>query len=118
MAKSKRKKSKEEEGTTHNVVHFVDYVNYTEVAAIITAKVEKLCKSSKQMAFIFQEDGFDLELFADVLENAIDPEMLEEFIGSDVGAGILAGIYLMSVERENQLAEIEALERQETGDYE
>lgn len=105
--KAKAKKSSKKEVT---VVHFADYVNYLEVAAILSEKVEKLCISSKELAFLAAEGSFNLDAFAGMLEHNIDVDMLNELMGSELGKGILIGLYLADISNASLQEEIEQLE--------
>lgn len=113
MAKSKRKKAQKEETKETTVIHFADAVNYTEVAAILSEKVNRLCVNSKELSFLAAEDGFDIYKFADVLNDMIDFEMLNELMVSEVGQGILIGIYLMRSAEVDEKMYIDELEAQE-----
>lgn len=113
MAKPKNKKSKKTTQEEVTVIHFVDVINYYDAADIICQKVNKLAVSSKEMAFVAAEGGFDAQAFAQVLEDQIDPNMLQELLATEFGQGILCGIYMAHVGDQALAQEVAALEAEE-----
>lgn len=113
MAKPKSKKSKKTAQEEVTVIHFVDVINYYDAADIICQKVNKLAVSSKEMAFVAAEGGFDAQAFAQVLEDQIDPNMLQELLATEFGQGILCGIYMAHVGEQSLAQEVAALEAEE-----
>lgn len=113
MAKSQSKKSKKAPQKEVTVVHFVDVINFYDAADIICEKVNKMAISSKEMAFVAAEGGFDAQAFAQVLEDQIDPNMLQELLATEFGQGILCGIYMAHVGEQSLAQEVAALEAEE-----
>lgn len=112
-SKSKKAKSEKKESKETTVVHFVDTINFYDAADIICDKVNRIAILSKEMAFVAAEGGFDVELLASVLEDQIDPAMLQELLATEFGQGILCGIYLAHVGEQTLQAEVTALEAEE-----
>lgn len=101
MARSKQKRSKKETKESEStVIHFIDYINAYDVAEILIKKIEGMCMQSREMAHIVAEGDFDVASLASFIDANIDHEALNEFMYSDIGQGLILGLYISQVSQD------------------
>lgn len=99
MAKVKRSKSKQKEVT---IIHYTDFVDFTEVAAILLQHFEKIFEQSPMMALHYAtQEPIDPQAFGEELAIIFTNEDIQELLNVDQGPGILLGMYLAKKEFES-----------------
>lgn len=114
--KTKSKKGAEAEVVT-GPIYYADFINMTEVAAILIDKMAKLMITSPEMAFNHAtEEQLDPIKFGIELDSLVEPEMVHELMSSELAQGILLGMYLAHSEQEAINKQLEEEEMAGRGD--
>lgn len=86
-------------GKTVTVVHFIDAVDFTEVAAILIEALEKIYKQSPALALHYASlEPLDPQAFGEELALMFEPTDIQELMCVDQGPGIILGMYFARME--------------------
>lgn len=75
---------------------YSDRLNTTEIAAILIDKMVRLCIKYPELAMLVADasEDFDLDKLSKLLLEAFDPDIVDTFMDSEYGQGVLFGFYL------------------------
>lgn len=106
MAKIKRSKKE------ITVIHYTDFVDFTEVAAILLQHFEKIFEQSPMMALQYAtQEQPDPQAFGEELASIFTNEDIQELLSIEQGPGLLLGMYLAKKEFESAEQQHEEAER-------
>lgn len=113
MADTSRRAGKKQVADTGP--QFFQHVNSTEIAAILIGKLDSFLFSSPEIAFQYANpDELDPIKFGAELDAMFSPEDLNELMSTELGQGIMLGMYLV---RAMHAAADELEQLQEESDY-
>jgi len=106
MGKAKRKVANKSPSS----IHYKDRYNYVEIAATIIEQVNIALESEHLLGEALNSGSINMHDFAETLEALFDSKAVDELLNSQLGRGLLFGMYLQITSQSMESDEQEVLD--------